>query len=231
MGAAILLYEQPQVPKKSEYQELGEMLEKAINRLPYSRMSSEMVLNDFIMKSEKKGFTKPFGAKSKAFFKDKVLTIKVSDKDYCFYKMPEFSRAGYGIFFIQLKEVPTERGLHYVVIQKPTQHEVFFSSHFIDRYKERMNLKMGRMDVVAFMIKDILRTGILNEKEIKRNGSLLDHKIEMYLEQGMGMGRRWEMPNGWTRDYIQTYVNLDMMFPDQLERHAEAFQNMSKEVS
>jgi len=210
---------------KTDFFQLGLMLEKALDGVAVPKFSTDVILHDYVERTKRQGFTKPFGAKANLFFSSRTLYIKLSDREYVLYPIPRRDRTGYSIRYAILREFKTERGLHYVFYMGKggSGGEVVFSSHFVDRYKERVGLKTTRMETLANLFKMIASSHYIYSEPIFSGENIKDYPIEIYLEQGMGVGRRYPMGEDIYRDYIQTFINLDMMFRDQLERHAEAY--------
>lgn len=230
-----------------EYLNLGEMLDESISKIDMNDNNFGITaINHYESSARFKGFKKPYGAKARSLFKNKYWLLNL-DKDYLIFKSPTLFKKGVNIVWGVLKEFKTPRGLHYIFYNEGGRFQKVYSSHFLDRYIERRGKQRNReqsiIDLYRSLDDDHYYYRIANSlnfdfdfSDIQKNKNLSYHNIscELYLQDGMGIGRTYLTKESKVRDYIQTYVSLDMMRRDQLERHAKAYvqglQNNSREV-
>jgi len=212
--------------KHQEYQELEAMI---INNMPHniSVNPEPFIINDYLRKAQNKGFTKPFGAKAKAYFKDKPQIINIGDGEYIIYTNPKLIRNRPLFQMTTVKEFKTPRGIHFKVHAE--EHEelsitTVFSSHFLERLQERHDNQIkSREEAILKTLNIAFKDTYNNMQIIETEDEIIETSLELYLKEGLGLGKAF-VHNGNVIKYIQTFVNLDMLFPSQKQRHAHHFQ-------
>jgi hypothetical protein len=210
--------------KLKEYQELWDMLQKCIPAKSY--LSPDMfVLNDYIRKTEKKGYTKPFGAKALAQFKDKIQVVNIGDGEYIIYKNTAVTKQGKTAFeVLMVQEFKTPRGKHYMVENRDRVY--IFTSHFLDRLQERQSKTNTREQALADFVELMTKEGYHKIQLIEHPQEQVEIPAEFYLQEGMGLGRGFIIDDKMVL-YMQTFVTLDMLYPNQKQRHKEAYKNVA----
>jgi len=207
--------------KHQEYQELEAMI---INNMPnkLSVNPKPFIINDYLRKAQKKGFKKPFGQKAQAYFKDKTQIINIGDGEYIIYKQPQIIKNRPTFQMTTVKEFKTPRGIHFkihTVGYEKVNITTVFSSHFLERLQERHQIKSREEAIIKTInIKDTYT----NMQVIEHKDQIIETSLELYLKEGMGLGKAF-VHNSTVIKYIQTFVNLDMLFPNQKQRHAHHF--------
>jgi hypothetical protein len=211
-----------------EYLELNYMIQECTPPALYAHdYYLKLALDDYSDRATKKGYKKIFGAKATHFFRDKVLVKRLSDTEIILYKNATKYRSQFGALIIMVKEFKTPRGIHFIVTNEGSEDDLVFSSHFIDRFQARLlevnKVKKSREEAIA-LVSDLMTKECYKHQIMGHNEKIvIDASLELYLEVGMAIGKTFPKKRGGTIDYLRTFIPLDMMHRDQLERHAKAY--------
>jgi hypothetical protein len=221
-----------------EYLELNYMLKECLPPLlfdyPYYL---NQALDDYSILAIKKGYSKIFGAKATQYFKNKVLVKRLPNSEIIVYKNPTRERSSYGALIIMIKEFKTPRGLHFRITNEESPDDMVFSSHFIDRFQARLlevnKIQKTREEAIAVIFDLMTRQSYMHRLMGHNDKVVIDTSLELYMEEGMGLGKTFGKSDGGVINYLRTFIPLDMMHRDQLERHAKAYmtnKNSFKEI-
>lgn len=211
-----------------EYLELNYMINECLPTFSYDYdYYLNQALDDYSTLAHKKGYTKIFGAKATQYFKEKVLVKRLSNSEIVVYKNPTKYRTSYGALIILVKEFKTPRGLHFLITNEDNDDDMVFSSHFIDRFQARLlevnKLKKSREEAIALIFDLMTKQSYMHRVMGHNDKIVIDTSLELYVEEGMGLGKTFGKPDGGVINYLRTFIPLDMMYRDQLERHAKAY--------
>jgi hypothetical protein len=139
------------------------------------------------------------------------------------------SRSCISMAFYLVIEFKTIRGTHYLVKNNQEGDDLVFSSHFLDRFQSRMNCNVLSREESICGVFDLISKGSYVHRLIGHNEKIIiDISLEVYLEEGMILGKSFQKKEDRGQiNYLRTYVPLDMMYRDQLERHAKAYMTSS----
>lgn len=138
----------------------------------------------------KKGFTKVYGKKARAYTEGKAFVFK--EDDYLIaIKITEYFKKGMNCSYLFFLEIPTPKGKIYADLRKGGEFSpendldyVAYTAHFFDRYKERLNLEGDREQVVKKFMK--------TELESTLKGSSLEyvdgHRVIYNIKKGLALG-------------------------------------------
>jgi hypothetical protein len=101
-------------------------------------------------------------------------------------------------------------------------------SHFIDRFQARLlevnKIQKSREEAIAIVFDLMTKESYMHRLMGHNDKIVIDTALELYLQEGMGLGKTFpRLGGGGVINYLRTFIPLDMMHRDQLERHAKAY--------
>ena len=135
-----------------------------------------------------KGYKKTWGKKARTYATGRSFLFKF--ESYYLSVIPYIAKKGYAFYTQYFLEIPSDKGTFYALVTSENSEDLYkepivlYTSHFFDRFRERMNIQSKLREVSIRHFVDQCRNTQLCTQVTD------DQKTIMYLGKGLALGER-----------------------------------------